>query len=123
MHASFVSSWLQLLTTEFLVCPSACICFAAVQLSTVLGAAIPEERHDKKWIEGIAIWAAIFLVTLVSEYMCSHLRAHLTGALQHLLMGTHSSGAAAPSLLSLVCSQLDVIAHLLWRATPVELQR
>jgi hypothetical protein len=33
----------------------------------VIGAAIPEERHEKKWIEGIAIWVAIFLVTLVSE--------------------------------------------------------
>lgn len=37
------------------------------QLSTVIGAAIPEERHEKKWIEGIAIWAAIFLVTFVGE--------------------------------------------------------
>lgn len=40
----------------------------ALQLSTVLGAAIPEERAERKWIEGIAIWAAIFLVTLVSEW-------------------------------------------------------
>jgi hypothetical protein len=38
-----------------------------MQLSTVLGAAIPEERHENKWIEGVAIWVAIFLVTIVSE--------------------------------------------------------
>lgn len=34
----------------------------------MIGAAIPEERHEKKWIEGIAIWVAILLVTLVSEW-------------------------------------------------------
>jgi hypothetical protein len=39
-----------------------------LQLSTVLGSAIPEERHEGKWIEGVAIWVAIFLVTGVSEY-------------------------------------------------------
>ncbi|KAF6264067.1 hypothetical protein COO60DRAFT_1457828 [Scenedesmus sp. NREL 46B-D3] len=39
---------------------------AAALLSTVLGAAIPEERHEGKWVEGIAIWVAIFLVTFVS---------------------------------------------------------
>uniref|UniRef100_A0A383WGV1 Calcium-transporting ATPase n=1 Tax=Tetradesmus obliquus TaxID=3088 RepID=A0A383WGV1_TETOB len=39
---------------------------AAALLSTVLGAAIPEERHEGKWIEGVAIWVAIFLVTFVS---------------------------------------------------------
>jgi hypothetical protein len=38
-----------------------------LQLSTVIGVAIPEERAERKWIEGIAIWAAILLVTLVSE--------------------------------------------------------
>jgi hypothetical protein len=41
--------------------------FSNLQLSTVIGAAIPEERHEGKWIEGIAIWVAIFLVTFVSE--------------------------------------------------------
>jgi cyanate permease len=90
VHASFLSSRVQRLTTELLVCSSVCVYSAAVQLSTVLGAAIPEERHEKKWIEGIAIWAAIFLVTLVSKYMCSRLRtpmlgsAHRTSAVQHL---------------------------------------
>ncbi|KAF8057240.1 ACA11 [Scenedesmus sp. PABB004] len=39
---------------------------AAATLSTVLGVAIEEERHERKWIEGIAIWVAIFLVTTVS---------------------------------------------------------
>jgi hypothetical protein len=44
------------------------------QLSTVIGAAIPEERHEGKWIEGIAIWVAIFLVTFVSEWHIMRLR-------------------------------------------------
>jgi magnesium-transporting ATPase (P-type) len=39
---------------------------AAATLSTVLGAAFAEEREKRKWIEGIAIWVAIFLVTTVS---------------------------------------------------------
>lgn len=48
-------------------CMHACCTLAlrSAQLSTVLGAAIPEERLERKWIEGVAIWVAIFLVTTV----------------------------------------------------------
>jgi hypothetical protein len=53
------------------------ISFFLLQLSTVIGAAIPEERHEGKWIEGIAIWVAIFLVTFVSEWRCLILAVHL----------------------------------------------
>lgn len=64
---------LQLTIVELLAHVAALACLAALccfrlQLSTVLGAAIPEERHEGKWIEGIAIWVAIFLVTFVSEW-------------------------------------------------------
>ncbi|GFR47750.1 hypothetical protein Agub_g9515 [Astrephomene gubernaculifera] len=37
----------------------------AALVSTVLGSAIPEERKNKHWIEGVAIWVAVIVVTLV----------------------------------------------------------
>ncbi|MEW5301157.1 MAG: hypothetical protein WDW36_004035 [Sanguina aurantia] len=40
------------------------LCVAAL-ISTVLGAAIPEERMNKGWIEGAAIWVAVILVVAV----------------------------------------------------------
>jgi hypothetical protein len=39
-----------------------------MQVSTVLGAAIPDERHENGWIEGVAIWVAVFVVVGVGEY-------------------------------------------------------
>lgn len=38
---------------------------AAALVSTVLGAAIPEERADNAWTEGVAIWVAVLVVSLV----------------------------------------------------------
>lgn len=40
---------------------------AAALVSTVLGAAIPEEREQAAWSEGIAIWVAVLVVSLVSS--------------------------------------------------------
>ncbi len=40
---------------------------AAALVSTVLGAAIPEQRAEGEWVEGIAIWVAVFLVIGVGE--------------------------------------------------------
>jgi hypothetical protein len=40
---------------------------ASTQVSTTLGAAIPEERAHRGYIEGIAIWVAILLVTGVGK--------------------------------------------------------
>jgi hypothetical protein len=37
------------------------------QVSTILGAAIPEERAKNGYKEGIAIWVAILLVTGVGK--------------------------------------------------------
>ncbi|KXZ55354.1 hypothetical protein GPECTOR_3g484 [Gonium pectorale] len=37
-------------------------------VSTVLGAAIPEQRHESGWVEGVAIWVAIAVVVLVSSF-------------------------------------------------------
>jgi Ca2+-transporting ATPase len=35
------------------------------QVSTVLGAALPDQRAKNEWIEGVAIWVAVLLVTCV----------------------------------------------------------
>ena len=37
------------------------------QVSTGLGAGIPEQRAKNEWIEGVAIWVAVFLVSGVGE--------------------------------------------------------
>ncbi len=37
------------------------------QISTVLGAAIPEERAQSAWSEGVAIWVAVLVVSLVAS--------------------------------------------------------
>ncbi len=37
------------------------------QVSTVLGAAVPSERADGAWSEGVAIWVAVAVVSLVGE--------------------------------------------------------
>jgi Ca2+-transporting ATPase len=36
-------------------------------VSTVLGAALEEQRKEGEWIEGIAIWVAVFIVIMVGE--------------------------------------------------------
>jgi Ca2+-transporting ATPase len=40
---------------------------AAPQVSTVLGVAVPAEREDQAYTEGIAIWVAVLVVSLVGE--------------------------------------------------------
>ena len=37
----------------------------AAQVSTVLGVVIREQREEKAWTEGVAIWVAILVVSLV----------------------------------------------------------
>eukprot|EP00877_Chromochloris_zofingiensis_P000874 jgi/Chrzof1/10788/Cz05g12040.t1 len=41
--------------------------YCYVQVSTVLGAALPEQRAHNEWIEGVAIWIAVFVVVCVGE--------------------------------------------------------
>lgn len=36
-----------------------------LQVSTILGVAIKEEREDQGWIDGVAIWVAVFVVAIV----------------------------------------------------------
>ncbi|GLI62465.1 hypothetical protein VaNZ11_005095 [Volvox africanus] len=45
--------------------PILILLIAAAAVSTILGSAIPEEREKRHWIEGIAIWVAVIIVTLV----------------------------------------------------------
>ena len=40
---------------------------ALVQISTILGAAIPSERADNGWVEGVAIWVAVLVVVSVGK--------------------------------------------------------
>lgn len=37
------------------------------QVSTVLGVTIKEQREEKAWTEGVAIWVAVLVVSLVGE--------------------------------------------------------
>lgn len=38
------------------------------QVSTVLGSALPEQRKEGEWIEGVAIWVAVLIVIGVGEH-------------------------------------------------------
>lgn len=40
---------------------------ACAQISTILGVAVPAEREDSAWSEGVAIWVAVLVVSLVGE--------------------------------------------------------
>ncbi|GLC43255.1 hypothetical protein PLESTF_000409400 [Pleodorina starrii] len=48
--------------------PILLLLIAAALVSTVLGAAIPEQRRESGWVEGVAIWVAIAVVVLVSSF-------------------------------------------------------
>ena len=37
------------------------------QVSTVIGAAIKEEREEAGWTEGVAIWVAVLVVSFVGR--------------------------------------------------------
>lgn len=40
---------------------------SCTQISTILGVAVPAEREDSAWSEGVAIWVAVLVVSLVGE--------------------------------------------------------
>jgi predicted aconitase len=68
-----------------------------VQVSTVLGVAVPEEREHNAWTEGVAIWVAVFVVSLVGERSCrfaDFLSALLLGRAGHVMHGMHGLCAA-----------------------------
>lgn len=45
--------------------------FVPLQVSTALGAGLSEQRAKNEWIEGVAIWAAVFIVSGVGEWRCA----------------------------------------------------
>ncbi|KAI8473287.1 MAG: plasma membrane calcium ATPase [Monoraphidium minutum] len=45
--------------------PIILILIVAALASTVLGSALPEQRHEGEWIEGVAIWVAVLIVVAV----------------------------------------------------------
>ena len=47
--------------------PGICNNTSHMQVSTVLGVAIEEEREQNAWSEGVAIWVAVIVVSLVGE--------------------------------------------------------
>jgi hypothetical protein len=49
------------------VCLPGHVAFTLLQVSTVLGAALEEQRKEGEWIEGIAIWVAVAIVIMVGK--------------------------------------------------------
>lgn len=60
------TSFLSLLF-EALKDPTLILLMFAATVSTVLGVAIKSEREEQVWIEGVAIWIAVILVSLVGS--------------------------------------------------------
>ena len=60
----------------------------------MLGSALPDQRAEGEWIEGVAIWIAVFAVTMVGESpgrSCRH------PSVNYLLRdGAAGSGPAEP---------------------------
>ncbi|KDD73154.1 E1-E2 ATPase, partial [Helicosporidium sp. ATCC 50920] len=54
-----------LLWFENLKDPTIVMLMAAALISTIIGAAVPSEREESAWTEGVAIWVAVAVVSLV----------------------------------------------------------
>lgn len=52
---------------ETLKDPTLILLMAAATISTALGAGVKEEREENAWVEGVAIWVAVILVSLVGS--------------------------------------------------------
>ncbi|EFN50910.1 hypothetical protein CHLNCDRAFT_59377 [Chlorella variabilis] len=48
--------------------PTLILLTAAALVSTVLGVAVPKEREESAWSEGVAIWVAVLVVSLVGAF-------------------------------------------------------
>ena len=59
---SFFRLFLEALRDPILI-----LLMAAAAVSTVLGVAIPEEREQAAWSEGVAIWVAVVIVSLIAS--------------------------------------------------------
>lgn len=56
----FFTLWLHALRDPIII-----MLMAAALVSTILGAAVPSQREENAWSEGIAIWVAVLVVSLV----------------------------------------------------------
>lgn len=52
---------------ETLKDPTLILLMAAATVSTAFGAGIKEEREENAWVEGVAIWVAVILVSMVGS--------------------------------------------------------
>lgn len=52
---------------ETLKDPTLILLMAAATVSTALGAGIKEEREENAWVEGVAVWVAVILVSMVGS--------------------------------------------------------
>ena len=57
---NFFALWVSNLKDPILI-----MLMVAALISTILGAAIPAEREESAWTEGVAIWVAVLVVSLV----------------------------------------------------------
>ena len=57
---NFFYLWFQNLKDPIII-----LLMAAALVSTIIGVAVPEEREDSAWTEGVAIWVAVIIVSLV----------------------------------------------------------
>ena len=68
-----------MLSRALLAWSKMCDAEIVLQISTVIGAALPSERAQNGWTEGVAIWVAVIIVSLVGESIfripsqCRHL--------------------------------------------------
>jgi hypothetical protein len=50
-----------------------------LQVSTVIGSAVPQAREEQEWTEGVAIWCAVLLVSLVGALFLHLPRTAISG--------------------------------------------
>jgi len=68
------------------------------QVSTVLGSALPEQRKEGEWIEGVAIWVAVLIVVAVgASQITSLLGVRLMRVLKRAPVAPFPSLLLAPS--------------------------
>lgn len=62
--------------------PIVLLLIAAATISTIIGVAVPAEREEQAWTEGVAIWVAVLVVTLVWVHIhtpqCAHMDAQVS---------------------------------------------
>lgn len=70
------------------------------KVSTGLGAGLPEQRAKKEWIEGVAIWVAVILVTSVGAANDYAKDQQVSVADDHVLLNREVDAAAWTKFVS-----------------------